>query len=242
MFDAISPRYDLLNHLLSLNTDRRWRRKLARKVVSGVPVRRALDVCAGTGDLTFALADEIARNGGEAQICATDFVPGMIRIARRKSSERSGGKKAHTASVARTTILPIIADTLHLPFRDGMFDVVSVAFGIRNVADTAAGLREMTRVCRGGGRVAVLEFSYPRNPIVRAVYRLYFHSLLPLVGRLVSGTNAYRYLPGSVDRFPEVWDFRALLAEVAGGPVTVVSLSMGIATLYVADVTKSEED
>jgi demethylmenaquinone methyltransferase/2-methoxy-6-polyprenyl-1,4-benzoquinol methylase len=226
MFHEISPTYDFLNHLLSLNTDRRWRRFVAEKTLTR-ETRAILDVCSGTGDLALAYSRRARRMGTEPLVVGSDFTPAMVGIARRKFC----GVPAHAPHAS-------VSDTLHLPFPDACFDLVSVAFGIRNVADTRSGLLEMRRVCRPGGRIAVLEFSQPRNAVLRWLYSAYFFTVLPWIGRLISGSRAYTYLPKSVAGFPDRAAFSALLTEVAGCAAEASPLSCGIATLYVAEVAQ----
>jgi demethylmenaquinone methyltransferase/2-methoxy-6-polyprenyl-1,4-benzoquinol methylase len=155
----------------------------------------------------------------------------MIGLAQRKFRENAGA--------GGSRLIPALADTTSLPFPDGAFDLVAVAFGIRNVENLESGLREMARVCREGGRVAVLEFSKPRSRPFRTLYDLYFFRVLPLVGRLVSGSTAYLYLPKSVAGFPDGAEFEALLAGACGGRVRARRLSLGIASLYIATVRKT---
>ncbi|MEI7635649.1 MAG: ubiquinone/menaquinone biosynthesis methyltransferase [bacterium] len=228
MFHSISPVYDFLNHMLSMNMDRRWR-AFAARVVCGVGKGRVLDACSGTGDLALAVARRAGRIGAKTFIVAADFTPSMMALARRKFESVNGG----AMSVAP---LPMIADTMRLPFADSCFDAVMVGFGIRNVADARAGLEEMARVCRRGGRVAVLEFSHPRNPVVARVYGFYFRRVLPVVGWLMTRRHAYGYLVRSVDAFPDGEDFSAMLAQATGGQVSRYPLTFGIVTLYVAGV------
>lgn len=197
MFSAIAPRYDLLNHLLSLNLDRRWR----RRAVDGLgweraPAGRYLDACAGTFDLALELA---RRPRFAGTVVATDFSLAMLRAGEEK--------------ITGHRVRPACADTLGLPFRDGSFDGAMVAFGIRNLTGSLGGFRELGRVLRPGGRLAVLEFAVPRRGPWRSVYLFYFTRLLPLVGRWVSQHNfAYRYLPESVLSF----ETPAALAEQMG--------------------------
>ena len=226
MFHDISPTYDFLNHLLSLNIDRRWRRFTARKVMAGGPAR-VFDVCAGTGDLAIELTNEARRLGLATQVIAADFTPAMMRRGQTKFAQLQGGREVPH---------PMVADTMRLPFASGHFDLVTVAFGIRNVTDVAAGLAEMARVCRPGGSVAVLEFSQPRNKAIAWCYNRYFFGVLPWVGRFISGSRAYTYLPKSVEKFPDGEEFARLLSEATGGEVTRHPLTFGIATMYISTV------
>jgi demethylmenaquinone methyltransferase/2-methoxy-6-polyprenyl-1,4-benzoquinol methylase len=221
MFGTIAKRYDLLNHLLSLNIDRSWRKFTVRTVrpEPGVPI---LDCCTGTGDL--ALAYHHAANG-QCPIVATDFCRPMLELAPAKT-RRAG---------AQNRVAWIEADTQRLPAPDDTFGIVSVAFGLRNVADTARGLDEMIRVARPGGRVAILEFSRPRPSVLRQAYLLFFRKVLPRIGQAVcpNPDAAYEYLPASVLEFP---DGQAMLDLMASRGLTACeshSLTLGIATLYV---------
>jgi demethylmenaquinone methyltransferase/2-methoxy-6-polyprenyl-1,4-benzoquinol methylase len=220
MFDRIAPTYDLLNHLLSANLDLAWRRETARRLrLAGT--ERCLDACTGTGDLAAAL---LAAGAGE--VVGSDFAPAMLDRARAKLGDR-----------ARL----VVADTTRLPFADAEFDVATVGFGVRNLEDLDAGLSELHRVLRPGGRLAVLEFSRPRNPLVRAVYYLYFLLVLPLVGNLVSGgaENAYAYLPRSVLAFPDPERLSDRLRTAGFETVEALPIALGIAHLHVA--TKRRE-
>lgn len=226
MFGEIAPRYDLLNHLLSANVDRYWRWQTVRLAPprGDAPI---LDVCTGTGDL--ALAYRRATHG-RVPIVATDFCPEMLVLGAQKAA-RTGSKGAVTF---------VEADTQQLPFRDEEFQLATVAFGLRNVADTDRGLREMTRVCRRGGRVAILEFSMPRRQPLKAIYGWYFRHLLPRIGQWLARNrqDAYRYLPESVGQFPEG---EALLEQMRSAGLSSVQyhlLTFGIATLYLG--TKEE--
>ena len=221
MFGQIAPRYDLVNHLLSLSIDRRWRRRAVR-LVPPRGTEPILDVCTGTADLALAyrrVADDAT------PVIGSDFCRPMLAVAGRKC-KRLGD---------RGRVRLVEADTLRLPFPDNTFQVVSVAFGLRNVADTDAGLAEMIRVCRPGGRVAVLEFSMASVWPFRPLYRWYFRRLLPWVGQAVARNDeaAYNYLPASVGAFPE----REALAErmrAAGlRDVWFSGFTFGISTLYV---------
>ena len=221
MFGEIAPKYDLLNHVLSLNADRFWRWRTVRMLrpQSDLPI---LDVCTGTGDLAFAF---YRWTHGRVPIVAADFCPEMLEIGERK--KRQAGFDGPLTFVQ--------ADTQQLPFEDNCFQVVSVAFGLRNVSDTQRGLREMVRVCAPGGRVAVLEFSLPHWQPLRSVYGWYFRRLLPKIGQWVARNkeDAYHYLPESVGEFPSG---EALAEQLRTAGLTAVKFfpfTLGIATLYV---------
>ncbi|GIW86601.1 MAG: demethylmenaquinone methyltransferase [Isosphaeraceae bacterium] len=221
MFGAIAPRYDLLNHLLSLNIDRRWRAYTVRRV----PPRAGeavLDCCTGTADLALAY-DRAARGGVE--VIGTDFCRPMLEIGWRKV------RKARATGRMRL----IEADTQRLPFADDTFGVVTVAFGLRNVSDTRRGLAEMIRVARPGGRVAILEFSRPRTPVLGRLYLAFFRHVLPRVGEAMAPNRdgAYAYLPASVLQFPEGAEMVALMEESGLVDVEAERLTLGVATLYV---------
>ncbi|MHC4859650.1 MAG: ubiquinone/menaquinone biosynthesis methyltransferase [Planctomycetota bacterium] len=219
MFGGIAGTYDLLNHLLSLNRDRRWRRATAALVPAEGPV---LDVCTGTGDMALEWSDALL--GGES-VLGADFCHEMLLLGRDKVARRGLSGRVRMAA----------ADALRLPFPANTFGVVSVAFGIRNVTSLNAGIREMARVTRPGGRVAILEFTMPRNPLFRLVYLVHFLILLPLVGNLVSGTteNAYGYLPRSVLHFPDRRRLTEILEEEGLVGVEAHDLSMGIVNVFV---------
>jgi demethylmenaquinone methyltransferase/2-methoxy-6-polyprenyl-1,4-benzoquinol methylase len=221
MFAAIAPRYDLLNHLLSLNIDRSWRRRATRFVppIGDDPI---LDLCTGTGDL--ALAYDLAA-GGVVPIVAADFCHPMLVRGVRKTAKRDASKRVRF----------IEADAQRLPFPSDTFQITSVAFGLRNVTDTDRGLAEMVRVTKPGGRVAILEFSKPRHWLFGRAYRFYFRHLLPRVGQMFSRSpdSAYHYLPASVLEFP---DYEALLEKMERHELTATRyypLTFGVATLYV---------
>ena len=219
MFAEIAPRYDLVNRLLSGGVDVRWRRTTVRRAPP--PASGAiLDVCTGTGDLALAYARAA---GPGVRVVASDFCRPMLDLGVTKS-RREG--------------LPIEwveADAMALPFPDASFDLVTVAFGLRNIADTARGLAEMSRVCRPGGTLAILEFSLPANRVVRAFYLWYFRRVLPAVGNAVArnASDAYTYLNKSVEEFPSGDALAALVREAGFARVDLVPLTLGIATLYV---------
>jgi len=225
MFDEISPRYDFLNHLLSGGTDFYWRWQTVRRVPPN-GVGPILDVCTGTGDLALSYWK---KSRGRSLVVGTDFAHDMLQLANQKSANH---QQRMSARVPPTVFLE--ADTQSLPLSDDQFQIVSVAFGLRNVADTERGLREMTRVCKPGGRVVVLEFSMPQNRMIRSVYRWYFRHVLPRIGQLVSRSHhaAYNYLPESVGEFPQGDEFAAMMRDCGLDPVTWWPLSFGIATLY----------
>jgi demethylmenaquinone methyltransferase / 2-methoxy-6-polyprenyl-1,4-benzoquinol methylase len=218
MFSGIATRYDLLNHLLSGNTDQRWRRLVARRLQAALTGgdARALDVACGTGDLSLAIAKATG-----AQVVGTDFCRPMLEIAARKAIEQ---KQA----------IPFIeGDALRLPFTDRSFEAVSIAFGLRNLSSVEGGLKELWRVLKPGGRVAVLEFSSPVVPGFRALFQFYFTRVLPRIGGLVSGSRgAYEYLPDSVSRFPDQERLAALMRGVGFEEVEYQNLTGGIAALH----------
>jgi demethylmenaquinone methyltransferase/2-methoxy-6-polyprenyl-1,4-benzoquinol methylase len=217
MFSGIAARYDLLNHLLSGNVDKRWRRLVARTLKpSLVEGARVLDVACGTGDLSLVLAE-----AGSAKVVGLDFCRPMLEVARRKAED---GPRP----------LPFVeGDALRLPFADETFDVATIAFGLRNLAGVAEGLRELRRILKPGGRLAVLEFSTPVVPGFRALFRFYFTRVLPRIGGLVSGSRgAYEYLPDSVSRFPDQRRLAELMREEGFEAVEYRNLTGGIAALH----------
>ena len=220
MFGQIAPRYDLMNHVLSLNVDRYWRWRTTKLVPPGGdgPI---LDVCTGTGDLAFAY-HRLTR--GAAPITAVDFCPEMLAIGQRKKDL----KGIHGAVQFRE------ADAQNLPFHDNVFQIVCVAFGLRNIADTERGLREMARVARPGGRVAVLEFSRPRWQPFKALYGFYFHSILPRIGQWFARNedDAYKYLPESVQDFPSGEALAQRMRQAGLINIRLYPMTLGIATLY----------
>lgn len=222
MFGEISPRYDFLNHALSGGTDVywRWRTVRATRLIDNAPI---LDVCTGTGDLAMAYWKHA---GARVPVFATDFTHEMLAIANAKT------ERAATNGQPRPAFLE--ADTQRLPFADDLFQAVTVAFGLRNVSDTRAGLREMLRVCRPGGQVLVLEFSMPGNRAIRAVYRWYFRNVLPRIGQLLARNHhaAYNYLPQSVSEFPQGAELAAIMEQCGLSRVTWKPLTLGVATLY----------
>jgi demethylmenaquinone methyltransferase/2-methoxy-6-polyprenyl-1,4-benzoquinol methylase len=221
MFDAIAARYDFLNHLLSAGIDRRWRRAAVRSL-SLTGSERVLDLCTGTGDLAIAL--RTARPGAAA-VVGIDFAGAMLAIARRKVVEAN----------LQGAVPLIRGDATRLPLASGSVHAVTVAFGVRNVENTAAACAEMWRVLAPGGRLAILEFAIPAHQPFRAAYLWYFKHVLPRIGRMVSRHEAaYAYLPASVGAFSRPEEFAALLTANGFHAVSAVPLTAGIVYLYTA--------
>ena len=215
MFTAIAPRYDLLNHVLSLNIDKLWRRRAIRRLEwEASPNGSYLDLCAGTLDLA---AELVSNPGFTGRVVGADFVVPMLQLGRDKAA----------------AICPVGADALSLPFPTGCFDGCTVGFGIRNLADIDAGLTEIARVLKPGGRLIVLEFSTPTSWPTRPLYLFYFRHILPLIGRLLSKhMTAYSYLPDSVAGFPDNYGFTRQMSEVGFGNIGFEQLTFGVASLY----------
>jgi demethylmenaquinone methyltransferase/2-methoxy-6-polyprenyl-1,4-benzoquinol methylase len=217
MFDAISPKYDLLNRVFSLGIDQGWRRLVVR-MVGQEPVQHLLDVATGTADLAILAAPKATR------ITGIDISEGMLSYGRGKVAKLGLGQQITLTQ----------ADSTALPFPDATFDAVTVAFGVRNFEDLEKGVREMMRVLKPNGRLFVLEFSKPQRTPMRQLFRFYFHRIMPLIGRSISkDCAAYTYLPKSVDAFPEGPAFVALLDRAGGRGTTARALTGGIASLYV---------
>jgi demethylmenaquinone methyltransferase/2-methoxy-6-polyprenyl-1,4-benzoquinol methylase len=217
LFSEIAPRYDLLNHVLSLNVDKGWRRKAVdllgwERAAGG----RFLDACSGTFDLALELS---GRSGFQGRVVASDFAQPMLREGIPK--------------LAASSVVPVCGDSLQLPFPDDTFEGATVGFGVRNLADLEGGIRELRRVLRPGARLVVLEFTTPPNTLVRWSYLFYFHRVLPLVGRLVSGHPwAYSYLPESVKHFPGPSALEAVFRDAGFHETDHRLLSLGIAALH----------
>ena len=221
MFDAIATRYDFLNHLLSAGIDRRWRRRAIRSLAL-TGRERVLDVCTGTGDL--AIAARTARPAA-ARVVGVDFAPAMLRVGHDKLRRR---RLTDTVALVR-------GDATRIPAAGASVDAVTIAFGIRNVENINAACDEISRVLKRGGRLAVLEFSIPTTPGVRAAYLWYFNHVLPRIGRLVSRHDAaYGYLPASVGAFASPGEFVKILRQSGFVDVSAVPLTMGIVFLYTA--------
>ena len=220
MFATIATRYDLLNHLLSGNTDKKWRRIVASRVRDRLAsdtsdAKQILDVACGTGDLALTLFETTG-----VPVVATDFCRPMLQIAARKVPRR---------------IELIEGDALSLPFLDRSFEGATIAFGLRNLASVEGGLNELFRILKPQGWLAVLEFSRPSNPLFRALFGLYFTKVLPLLGGVISGSkSAYSYLPDSVQRFPDQRELSLLMERAGFYEVTYENLTGGIAALHMA--------
>lgn len=217
IFSEIAPRYDLLNHVLSLNIDRAWRRKaVARLGWERAPAGTFLDACAGTFDLSLELGE---RQDFDGTVVASDFAQPMLVTGSPK--------------LEGSPVFPVCGDTLRLPFRDGTFDGATVGFGVRNLSDLPGGLAEFHRVLRPGARLVVLEFTTPPNALVRAGYHFYFHRVLPVVGRIVSGHPwAYTYLPESVKEFPGPGDLEEAFRSAGFTDAGHQLLTFGIAAIH----------
>ncbi len=218
MFGAIAPRYDLLNHLLSLGIDRLWRRRAIRRLLAGrAPRGTFLDACAGTFDLALALA---RRPGFDGLVVGSDFTFRMLEEGKPK--------------IQATPVAPACADALRLPFADATFDGATVGFGVRNLADIDAGLGELARVLKPGARLVILEFTTPRWQPFRALYFFYFLHVLPVVGRIVSRHGeAYSYLPASVLEFPEPPELARRMERAGLARVEWEALTGGIAAIHI---------
>lgn len=218
MFGEIAPKYDLLNHLLSFNIDRGWRRALMKSLAAALsrPDAAIVDLCCGTGDVLLDLQRVAA-----APVMGADFCHPML-VAAHAKARRKG------------VLAPLIeADALHLPFRRATLDAISIAFGFRNLANYEAGLGEFHRVLKPGGLLAILEFSHPPGRIVRTAYGIYSNLVLPLIGQLVSGSReAYTYLPDSIRKFPRADELRAMMNAAGFDDTRYQLLTGGIAALH----------
>jgi len=227
MFGRVAPRYDLANHLLSFHIDKLWRAHTVRRVchILQRPDASVLDICCGTGDLVLALE----RSGSGARILGSDFCHPMLVEARRKVKQRQG----------RAALFE--SDALHLPVRDHSLDLITVAFGFRNLANYDAGLREMHRALRPGGTAAILEFSQPPNRAFAALYNFYSRRILPLIGGAVTGNrDAYTYLPESVRKFPTAPQLAEAMRLAGFDRVEFEYLTGGIVALHIACATCDE--
>ncbi len=219
MFGSIAPRYDLLNRLLSLGIDRRWRRFAVGKIGLCGP-GRVLDVATGTGDVALEIA---ARTPASVSVVGIDFTPEMIELGEVKVKE-----SRHAGRIALQ-----VAPCEDIPFEEESFDAATISFGIRNVVDRVKGLSEMRRVLKQGGKIVILEFSTPTMPVFKDLYHFYFLKVLPKVGGMFSRFSAYQYLPDSVLEFPSREEFKGMMAQVGFKDVQHFDLTGGIATVYV---------
>ena len=218
MFSGIAARYDLLNHLLSVNIDKRWRRMVRAKLTDILARTDAvvLDVACGTGDLAIEL-----QLNAQARVIGSDFCRPMLAIAKEKTGRD------------RIPIAYVEGDALSLPFADDSFDAATIAFGLRNLASWEDGLYELRRVIRPGGKLAVLEFSTPSVPGFRTLFNLYFGQILPRIGGIVSGSRAaYEYLPASVSKFPDQQGLMELMIGAGFDSVEYSNLTGGIAAIH----------
>ena len=220
MFDRISPKYDALNHLLSLNIDEVWRRKAAKAVAKHHP-KTILDLATGTADMAISLAI----HNPQAHITGTDISEKMLEIGKEKVTNRKLENQIELRH----------GDAVMLPFEDNRFDAVAVAFGVRNFEDLDKGLREIHRVLKPNGQVVILEFSMPNKFPVKQLYRFYFRHILPHIGKFVSkDASAYSYLPLSVEQFPKPIDFIKMLTQKGWTNCNAKPMTFGITTLYTA--------
>jgi demethylmenaquinone methyltransferase/2-methoxy-6-polyprenyl-1,4-benzoquinol methylase len=213
MFGQVAPRYDLLNHLLSFNIDRRWRNRTVRQLrpILNRPEARVVDLCSGTGDLAIAL-----QRDAQARVMASDFCHPMLTIASRKTS------------------IPFFeADALALPVRDSSLDLITIAFGFRNLANYERGLAELRRALRPGGTLAILEFSQPPNALFARFYDFYSDRVLPRIGAAISGAGeAYTYLPESVRKFPDAPNLARIMEQAGYREVRFERMTFGIVALH----------
>lgn len=224
MFDNISPRYDFLNHLLSFHIDKIWRRKTSRLVADQHPTA-ILDVATGTADLAIRMAKDCPIS----QITGIDLSEKMLELGRKKVNKKKLDRR----------IALQVGDAAQIPFPDNTFDVVTSAFGVRNFEDNDKGLREMSRVCKDSGMIAILEFSHPKKGLVGSCYRYYSKHVLPFIGKALSKhPTAYSYLPESVASFPESECFMKALQDAGVSEIKTKRFNHNIATLYVGKVQK----
>jgi demethylmenaquinone methyltransferase/2-methoxy-6-polyprenyl-1,4-benzoquinol methylase len=233
MFDSIAPRYDLLNHVLSANIDRLWWWRAARRfrAVLARPEAAVLDICCGTGDMTMALLKH--RPWNARPVLAADFAPEMLRRGARKFGPPEFGA-GNSPADGLPYAVPVEADALHLPLRDGALDLIITAFGFRNLANYEAGLREFHRVLKRGGQLGILEFSEPGG-LIGKVYAVYFRRMLPAIGRLICGNEGpYNYLPASVGSFPPPAAILEMMCAAGFADCAWQPYTFGIAGLYSA--------
>lgn len=223
LFDAIAPDYDRLNHVLSLDIDKTWRRRALRAIVDGPQPQRILDLACGTGDMSIAIAKQTT---GETHIDGVDLSEGMLSVMKRKVEALELTDRIETH----------IGNAECLTFPDNTFDRVTIGFGIRNVAHREVALSEILRVLKPGGRLVILELSIPSCPVIQGLYKLYFLNLLPWIGGVITGHKAaYRYLPASVIAFPPKAAWMATMTQCGFHRVTHRAMSIGICRLYTGE-------
>lgn len=226
-FDAIASRYDLTNRVLSLGIDLHWRRVAVRQLRGMPDDGTVLDLACGTCDLAL----EVLRQRPKARVVGADLSRVMLGLARRKVAQRLGGRGAPVNGAGPISLVNAPAEAL--PFADGSFDAVTIAFGIRNVPDFRAGLREMLRVLRPGGRACILEFSTPPSKLWWKAYNYYFFNVLPHIGGLITGRQAaYRYLTDSVANFPDAGQFKRAMEETGFAGVSYITMNGGIVCVH----------
>jgi len=219
MFDKVAKRYDFLNHLLSFGLDFGWRKKAVKRFEKLDSSSYVMDLCSGTGDMTFSL---IKNDGFRGRSILIDGSMNMLRIARRKAERE----------ITSSDLNYILADAEHLPIGDKFLDAAMIAFGIRNLADPVAGLREIFRVLKPGGEFIVLEFTMPDSWVFRRIYLFYFTVILPFIGGIISKKSAYRYLPGSVLRFDNIYDLKEELTRAGFTFIQKQKMGFGIVILW----------
>jgi len=228
MFTQIAPTYDRINHILSVQIDRIWRARTAKILhpILHCPDAKVLDLCCGTGDLSFSLA-----SAGSAQIIGADFAHTMLVRAKQKSAALAQSSQAN-----RRAPIPFLeADTLHLPFADSTFDLVTTAFGFRNLANYESGLIEIQRILKPGGTIAILEFTEPPPGLLGDLYRWYFFKILPKIGGFISGHKAaYTYLPKSISKFLRVQELAKLMERVGYESAAYKVWTFGTVALHTA--------
>ena len=223
MFDSIAPDYDRLNHIMSMNVDKGWRRKALKRIVDTEGPLEVLDLACGTGDFSLAIARRMDRRSVAGHVAGVDLSEGMLAVMREKVDAAGLSERISVAQ----------GDGESLPFPDGSFDRVTIAFGIRNFEDREKGLREMLRVLKSGGRLVILELSVPENRLIRWMYNLYFLHILPWIGGRISGERAaYSYLPASVLKFPGRRAFLKTLQDCGFDAVSHKAFSFGICRMY----------
>lgn len=223
MFNDIAGDYDQLNHIMSMNVDKTWRSRAIRKIITPDAPQKIMDLACGTGDFSIAIAKKM--NPG-SHVYGVDLSEGMLDVMRRKVA--AGGLED------KISIQKGIGEKLE--FEDGTFDLVTIAFGIRNFEDRQGSLREILRVLKPGGKIAILELSVPANPVIRWFYNLYFSKLMPLVGRWISGNGpAYKYLPASVNNFPGKKQWMQTMQDCGFTKVTHKAFTLGLCRFYIGE-------